>query len=164
MKVIAVTPAGRRRYLELLAKYVLSDEAVAEWHLWDNCRDPADRAYLQSLTDPRIKIVSLPNAKGDNRSINKFYRTMTDPDAFYVKLGGDICYLPPGFSGALPQKPLRARRTRSGFRLLSSTMRSVPGCCHSMAKSDIRNHCRAWLLAKPDGRILNLPCSCTAFS
>ena len=104
MKVIAVTPAGRRRYLELLAKYVLSDEAVAEWHLWDNCRDPADRAYLQSLTDPRIKIVSLPNAKGDNRSINKFCRTMTDPDAFYVKLDDDICYLPPGFFGRFAAK------------------------------------------------------------
>jgi hypothetical protein len=104
MKVIAVTPAGRRRYLELLAKYVLSDEAVAEWHLWDNCRDPADRAYLQSLTDNRIKIVSLPNSKGDNRSINKFYRTMTDPDAFYVKLDDDICYLPPGFFGRFAAK------------------------------------------------------------
>jgi hypothetical protein len=104
MKVIAVTPAGRRRYLELLAKYVLSDEAVAEWHLWDNCRDPADRAYIQSLADPKIKIVSLPNSKGDNRSINKFYRTMTDPNAFYVKLDDDICYLPPGFFGRFAAK------------------------------------------------------------
>jgi hypothetical protein len=104
MKVIAVTPAGRRRYLELLAKYVLGDDAVAEWHLWDNCRDPADRTYIQSLTDPRIKIVSLPGSKGDNRSINKFYRTMTDPDAFYVKLDDDICYLPPGFFGRFAAK------------------------------------------------------------
>ena len=104
MKVIAVTPAGRRRYLELLAKYVLGDQAVAEWQLWDNCRDPADRAYLQSLTDPRIRIVSLPNSTGDNRSINKFYRTMTDPDAFYVKLDDDICYLPPGFFGRFAAK------------------------------------------------------------
>ena len=104
MKVIAVTPAGRRRYLALLAKYVLSDETVAEWHLWDNCRDPADRTYLHSLTDPRIRIVSLPNSTGDNRSINKFYRTMTDPDAFYVKLDDDICYLPPGFFGRFAAK------------------------------------------------------------
>jgi hypothetical protein len=104
MKVIAVTPAGRRRYLELLAKYVLSDPAVAEWQLWDNCRDPADRTYIQSLADPRIKIVSLPNSTGDNLSINKFYRTMTDPNAFYVKLDDDICYLPPGFFGRFAEK------------------------------------------------------------
>ena len=104
MKVIAVTPAGRRRYLELLAKYVLGDSAVTEWHLWDNCRDPADRAYIQTLTDPRINIVSLANSQGDNRSINKFNRTMTDPDAFYVKLDDDICYLPPGFFGRFAAK------------------------------------------------------------
>lgn len=104
MKVIVVTPAGRRRYLELLAKYVLGDEAVAEWHLWDNCRDPADRAYIRSLADPRIKIVSLPDSNGDNRSINKFYRTMSDPNAFYVKLDDDICYLPPGFFGRFAAK------------------------------------------------------------
>ena len=87
MKVIAVTPAGRRRYLELLAKYILSDSAVAEWHLWDNCRDPADRAYIQSLTHPKIKVVSLPNSQGDNRSINKFYRTMTDPERLLRQAG-----------------------------------------------------------------------------
>jgi hypothetical protein len=104
MKVIAVTPAGRRRYLELLAKYILRDEAVAEWHLWDNCRDPADRTYIQSMAGPKVKIVSLPNSNGDNRSINKFYRTMTDPDAFYVKLDDDICYLPPGFFGRFAAK------------------------------------------------------------
>jgi hypothetical protein len=104
MKVIAVTPAGRRRYLELLAKYVLSDRSVAEWHLWDNCRDPADRTYIRSLADPRIKIVSLPNSEGDVRSINKFYRTMTDPNAFYVKLDDDVCYLPPGFFGRFVAK------------------------------------------------------------
>jgi hypothetical protein len=115
MKVIAVTPAGRRRYLELLAKYVLSDEAVAEWHLWDNCRDPADRTYIQSLADPRIKIISLPNSKGDNRSINQFYRTMTDPDAFYVKLDDDICYLPPGFFGRFAAKAAASKTNAIWF-------------------------------------------------
>lgn len=112
MKVIAVTPAGRRRYLELLAQYILRDETVAEWHLWDNCRDPADRIYIQSLASPKVKIVSLPNSKGDNRSINKFYRTMTDPDAFYVKLDDDICYLPPGFFGRFAAKAA-ASKTRA---------------------------------------------------
>jgi hypothetical protein len=115
MKVIAVTPAGRRRYLELLAKHVLSDPAVAEWHLWDNCRDPADRTYIQSLGDPRIKIISLPDSKGDNRSINKFYRTMTDPDAFYVKLDDDICYLPPGFFGRFAAKATASKANAIWF-------------------------------------------------
>lgn len=115
MKVIAVTPAGRRRYLEVLAKYILSDEAVTEWHLWDNCRDPVDRVYIQSLASPKIKIVSLPNSSGDNRSINKFYRTMTDPDAFYVKLDDDICYLPPGFFGRFAAKAAASKSNAIWF-------------------------------------------------
>lgn len=115
MKVIVVTPAGRRRYLELLAKYVLGDPGVAEWQLWDNCRDPADRTYIESLADPRIKIVSLPDSKGDNRSINKFYRTMTDPDAFYVKLDDDICYLPPGFFGRFAAKAAAGKENAIWF-------------------------------------------------
>jgi hypothetical protein len=115
MKVIAVTPAGRRRYLEVLAKYILGDEAVTEWHLWDNCRDPADRVYIQSLASPKIKIVSLPNSKGDNKSINKFYRTMTDPNAFYVKLDDDICYLPPGFFGRFAAKATASKTNAIWF-------------------------------------------------
>jgi hypothetical protein len=115
MKVIAVTPAGRRRYLEVLAKYILGDEAVTEWHLWDNCRDPADRVYIQSLASPKIKIVSLPNSKGDNKSINKFYRTMTDPNAFYVKLDDDICYLPPGFFGRFAAKAAASKTNAIWF-------------------------------------------------
>ncbi|QPF86073.1 hypothetical protein IC762_07165 [Bradyrhizobium genosp. L] len=115
MKVIAVTPAGRRRYLDVLAKHILSDEAVAEWHLWDNCRDPVDRAYIQSLASPKIKIVALPNSTGDNKSINKFYRTMTDPDAFYVKLDDDICYLPPGFFGRFAAKAAASKTNAIWF-------------------------------------------------
>jgi hypothetical protein len=115
MKVIAVTPAGRRRYLDLLAKYVLSDDTVAEWHLWDNCRDPADRTYIQSLAGPKVKIVSLPNSTGDNRSINKFYRTMSDPDAFYVKMDDDICYLPAGFFGRFAAKAAASKTNAIWF-------------------------------------------------
>jgi len=55
MKVIAVTPAGRRRYLELLAKYVLSDEAVAEWHLWDNLYPIPRRSQDQDRLAAELK-------------------------------------------------------------------------------------------------------------
>ena len=43
MKLIVVTPAGRERYLRLLAHYVLGSRDVAEWQLWDNCRKESDR-------------------------------------------------------------------------------------------------------------------------
>jgi hypothetical protein len=32
-KLVVVTPAGRARYMRVLARYVLASSAVAEWHL-----------------------------------------------------------------------------------------------------------------------------------
>lgn len=110
-KIIVVTPAGRRRYLELLAHYVLSDKSVSEWQLWDNCRDPSDRHYIQKLgsSNSKIRIIALQNSIGDNRSINKFYREMTDPDAFYVKIDDDLVYIEPGFFGRFLAKAQQLR-------------------------------------------------------
>jgi hypothetical protein len=145
VKVIVVTPAGRRRYLDLLAKYVLADEAVAEWHLWDNCRNPADRAYIQSLAGPRVKIVSLPNSTGDNRSINKFYRTMTDPSAFYVKLDDDICYLPPGFFGRFAAKAAASKTNAIWFSplVINNAICSWLLAFHGRIQSSHALSCRA---------------------
>eukprot|EP01035_Chromulina_nebulosa_P064431 gene64431-88113_t len=49
MKLIVVTPAGREKYLRLLSHHVLESRGVYEWHLWDNCRNEADRAYFESV-------------------------------------------------------------------------------------------------------------------
>ncbi len=48
-KIVVVTPAGRRAYLELLSKYVIDDADIDEWHLWDNCRLQADRYHINQL-------------------------------------------------------------------------------------------------------------------
>jgi hypothetical protein len=115
-KTIVVTPAGRRRYLELLASYVLADPAVTEWQLWDNCREAADRAYIHALTsNPKVRVVTLPNSKGDNRSINKFYRGMNESDAFYVKIDDDLTYIEPGFFGRFHEKATRFREKAIWF-------------------------------------------------
>ena len=99
-RVVAVTPAGRRRYLEVLKTYVLADEGIAEWQLWDNCRDPADRAYILALAErhAKIRIMRLPGSDGGNRAINRFYRFCTDPGVFYIKMDDDLMWLPPGFA------------------------------------------------------------------
>ena len=99
MRLIVVTPAGRERYLRLLAHYVLSSPQVSEWHLWDNCRNDADRAFLQRLaaTDPRCKIKKLPGADGSFSIIGEFWRFCEDPDALYLRLDDDIVYIEDGF-------------------------------------------------------------------
>ena len=105
-RVIAVTPAGRRGYLELLTRYVLADNSIKEWHLWDNCREASDRVYINELASrhDKIKIVSLPNTDGTNGSINRFYHLCNEPDSFYLKLDDDLVYLPPDLGAKLLRK------------------------------------------------------------
>jgi hypothetical protein len=98
-KIIAVTPAGRRAYLELLGYYILRDSSIHEWHLWDNCRLESDRVYINQLADKneKIKIVRLNKTDGTNRAINQFYQLSTSSDTFYIKMDDDLVYLPDGF-------------------------------------------------------------------
>ena len=99
MKLIVVTPAGREKYLRLLSHHVLKSPEVYEWHLWDNCRNEADRAYLQRLaaSDPRCKIKTLPNADGTINVIGRFFRFCDDADALYLRLDDDVVFLEEGF-------------------------------------------------------------------
>jgi hypothetical protein len=99
MKLIVVTPAGREKYLRLLSHHVLRSPEVHEWHLWDNCRNEADRAYLQRLaaSDPRCRIKKLPHADGGTNVIGDFYRFCDDPDAFYLRLDDDVVFVEDGF-------------------------------------------------------------------
>jgi hypothetical protein len=102
-KIIAVTPAGRRRYLELLTHYITQDESIDEWQLWDNCRSESDRVYINQLPkkNGKIRIVTHDGTNGSNSSINKFYRGLDDKNAFYIKMDDDLVYLPPNFGAAL---------------------------------------------------------------
>ena len=99
MKLIVVTPAGRERYLRLLAHYVLSSPQVSAWHLWDNCRNEADRDFVHRLaaSDPRCSIKKLPGANGSPSSIGAFWRFCDDADALYLRLDDDIVYIEDGF-------------------------------------------------------------------
>jgi hypothetical protein len=111
-RIVAVTPAGRERYLRLLAHYIMADESIAQWQLWDNCRDPRDRACLDELAarhPGKISVVRLPVADGTMRAINHFYPTLTDPQTFYLKLDDDVVYLPPDFGRSMLRRALPER-------------------------------------------------------
>ena len=110
-KLIVVTPAGRERYLRLLAHYVLGEQVVHEWHLWDNCRNEDDRRYLHELaaSDPRCKIKQLDGADGGFNVIGEFFRFCDDPEAFYLRLDDDVVYLEPGFLARFLQRALEQR-------------------------------------------------------
>src|SRR5689334_12595810 len=92
-RVICVTPAGRRRYLKVLAPQILASPLVDEYHLWLNTTDTADVEYLHTLeaSDSRVRIVEpsfLP--PGHTASIRQFFSSCTGPDTIYVRFDDDI--------------------------------------------------------------------------
>ncbi|MDD2467291.1 MAG: hypothetical protein PHI97_25170 [Desulfobulbus sp.] len=110
-KIIAVTPAGRRSYMDLLKHYVLRDSNISEWHLWDNCRDSADRAYIDSLEreHQKIRVVRIENTDGTNLSVNRFYKFCNDPESFYIKMDDDLVFLQEGMATTLLETAITQR-------------------------------------------------------
>jgi len=110
-KIVAVTPAGRRRYIEILSKYILSDGSIDEWHLWENCREEDDRQYLYELakTSPKIKIIKAEGVDGTNKSINKFYKFITEEEVFYIRIDDDIVFMEENFGDRLYSRAIKMK-------------------------------------------------------
>jgi hypothetical protein len=110
-KIIAVTPAGRRLYLECLKRYILADASIDEWHLWDNCRKESDRVYIRELAarHDKIRLVEVDGADGQVGSINRFYPHTRDVDAFYIKMDDDLVYLSPNLGRDLYERACAER-------------------------------------------------------
>lgn len=102
--VVCVTPAGRRRFLRLLAPQVLASPLVDRYDLWVNTDVPADLAFLEGLarTEPRVRLVRHPDgAPASVEAIGAFSRLATDPGTIYVRLDDDVVWTEPGFFESL---------------------------------------------------------------
>jgi hypothetical protein len=99
MRLVTVTPAGRRPYLEILANYLLRHrDVIAEHRWWLNTRAPEDVAYIYRLTDRYpdfFKIVAKPIAPSDlvGYTIWQYMSDCTEPDTMYLRVDDDICYM-----------------------------------------------------------------------
>lgn len=97
-RIVAVTPAGRRRYLEVLFRYLERDRSlIDEWHLWLNTANAADIKYCTELehTYPWIKTIPLDNAWDGSYSIHHFFTHCTDPNTVYIRFDDDIVWIEP---------------------------------------------------------------------
>lgn len=98
-RVVVVTPAGRRRYLELLVPQVLALRGVVdEYRLWLNTTDAEDVAYCERLAAEHPDFITLARlppgiAWEGNYSIHHFFRDCVDPGAVYVRLDDDVVLL-----------------------------------------------------------------------
>lgn len=101
MKHICVTPAGRRRYLEILHKHIAHQQHkgyVDEWHLWVNTKEQEDLDFCNKLAEEYpewIKAIHLPDndQTGTSWNIHRFFKYSVDPDTVYTRLDDDVVWL-----------------------------------------------------------------------
>lgn len=135
-KVICVTPAGRRKYMTILSKYVRKamTQIVDEWHLWQNTGIPDDIEYLEELRglDPtRIKIIKTedPHHFCSGR-IRSFFPYACGLDAIYVRFDDDVVYLE---DGAI-ERLVRYRIEHPEYFLIGGNIVNNPVCAHRQQK------------------------------
>jgi hypothetical protein len=99
-RVVAVTPAGREKYLEILAPYLIKCDLIDEWRLWVNTTNSSDIEYMRSLSLNNQK-VTLEYNKPEfpigimplGYTIHQFYRNCCDPKTIYIRFDDDICWI-----------------------------------------------------------------------
>jgi len=115
MRVIGVTPAGRRRYLASLVPHLLRQRHVLkEHHWWLNTNDPADAEYVEQITaeHPDFFKICRKEIRRDlnlGENIWKFFQDYSEPDTLYVRFDDDILYMAPDAVEALVRFRLEHR-------------------------------------------------------
>lgn len=108
--LVVVTPAGRRRYLEILAEYVLRESDVDRWDLWLNTETGDDIECLNELTarDSRVCIRTHPRVcyPYNFGNIHHFFPLATDANTVYVRLDDDVVFVAPGAIARLARRRL----------------------------------------------------------
>lgn len=102
-KVIAVTPAGRRQTLSILAKYIkhyLDMGVIDEWHLWENTNNDDDKRFIALLEyeNKNISVIGRkgePDKVGTASNIKFYYEGYCEPNTVYLRIDDDICYMDP---------------------------------------------------------------------
>jgi len=95
-----VTPAGRKRYIEILYKYLNSQKKDFDiWQLWLNTTNKEDINYMKNLEKENswIKCIDLKIPYNGNLSIHSFFEETKREDTIYIRLDDDIVYLSPNF-------------------------------------------------------------------
>lgn len=102
MNIVMVTPAGRKRYLEILLPYILRLRPILdEYRLWVNTTNDNDINYMKSLNvlyPDFIKLEFLPEGITVDpncvfKTICKFFKNCIDINTIYVRVDDDVVYL-----------------------------------------------------------------------
>lgn len=102
-KVCVCIPAGRKKYLEILVKYLLKNTSkIDEIRMWVNTTNEEDLKYIESLPQMNSIFTLDYSANGDinigsSTAISLFFRNCCDENTIYLRLDDDIVYIEDGF-------------------------------------------------------------------
>lgn len=100
-KIVCVTAAGRRRYMQYLVPQVLASPIVDRYDIWVHTMDLCDIEFFKSLEShfsQKVRLVWQPEHTINGlSSINSFYRECVDEQSIYIKLDDDILWMDPDF-------------------------------------------------------------------
>jgi len=96
MKIITVTPAGRKRYLEILVRYLLENrQYISEHHFWMNTGNRDDIEYIEMLAAKHPDFFKINRKDLNKKSADRmwqFFVDYVDDDKIYIKFDDDICF------------------------------------------------------------------------
>jgi len=98
-RIVVVTPAGRRRYLEILFRYILKLRPIMdEYRLWVNTENNEDIEYMREFQKQHSDFVTLeylPDGVkvSNSNTIKYFFKNCCDENTIFVRIDDDIVYI-----------------------------------------------------------------------
>lgn len=106
-KIVIITPAGRKKYLEIFKKFIyrkIEEGLVDSYDLWLNTINPEDIKYIESMAaeNDKVKIYRIdepitPTWESYNAlQTHKFMKYAQDDDTIYIRIDDDIVWAEDG--------------------------------------------------------------------
>jgi hypothetical protein len=98
-KIVAITPAGRRDYLEILHNYIIRNKHVLDrWDLWVNTKNSEDLEYMVEIArkDKFINLIypTWPYEREcPNLSLAPFWSGAIEDDTIYIRFDDDVVFI-----------------------------------------------------------------------
>lgn len=103
-KIVVVTPAGRKKYMEILLSYILKQKNIIDqYRIWVNTINAEDLNWFKELNikyKDFITLEYLPKGiiPSGNYTIHKFFENTIDKNTIYIRLDDDIVWLENNFA------------------------------------------------------------------
>jgi len=102
-KVVVVTPAGRKKYMEILFYYILlQQQIIDEYRIWVNTVNQEDINWFKELQSKYPNLVTLEYLPvgievNGNLTICDFFKNAIDEETIYLRLDDDIVWMENNF-------------------------------------------------------------------